>query len=142
MTKQWFLLKGIDRDASVMFACADVLRALGESPPPDWPKERLESALRESIAVLGALNTSVRIQLGELLEVDPYYYRLSLRVGQETGLPPAALQDQLTAAIADLREQRLSPKTADLLKVIVRTSQKLATSRWTELRSSPTMAFH
>ena len=140
MTKQWFLLKGINQDAGVMFACADVLRALGESPPPDWPRERTESALRESIRVLEALSTSVRIQLGELLKVDPYYYRLSLRVGQEMAMPPTAMQDQLSAAIADLRERKLSSRSADLLKVIVRTSQKLATNRWTALRSSPAMA--
>ncbi len=140
MTKQWFLLSGMNRDAMVMQTCADVIRSFTGPTPATWPIERLNSALDDCNSILGALDLAARIQLGETLAVDPYFYRLSLRVARTASLTPSRLQESVSAALSDLRERRLSSPTVELLKVIVRTSQKQATGRWVELRSSPSTA--
>jgi hypothetical protein len=140
MTKQWFLLNGMNRDAKVMQACADVIRGFTGPAPANWPNERLNSALDDCIGILGALDLAARVQLGETLAVDPYFYRLSLRVARTAGLTPSRLHESVSTAVSDLRERKLSDPTVELLKVIVRTSQKQATGRWVELRSSPSTA--
>lgn len=140
MTKQWFLLKNLDMDANVMSACADVLRGL-ERPPNDWPHGRLELAIQECLQFLEALEKGTRVQLGENLPLNPYFYHLSIRLCQVLDSPPARLREALETTAADLKDGRLSKSSSYLLRTLIKALQGQASDRWAELRSSPAMDF-